>query len=115
MAILKHGIVQINGLTISYEGEIKATDGSPTLKFNPQVNGSAIITTDISTNFSEIIIPVRNTDANDKMFDDFYNQNNGNHVISFKNKNYSGCMLVVKPQRQDMAITEYVFHGNPAI
>lgn len=114
MAILKHGDLYINDKPISYEGAVKVETGSIKRIVSPQVNGSKIITADISTNVSKITVPVRVTAESNKLFDGFYN-NGDNNVISFRGQNFSACCLEVIPEREDLAIANYVFYGDPAI
>lgn len=114
MAILDYGDLSINGTVISYEGAVKIEYGSKKRVVNPQVNGSKIITTDISTNMSKITIPVRVNPSSNKQFDTFYN-NGDNNTISFRDKNFSACVMEVLPEREDLAVVEYVFLGDPAI
>ena len=74
MAILNYGDLSINGTVISYEGAVKVQAGSIKRVVNPQVNGSKIITSDISTNMSKITIPVRVSPSSNNQFDAFFNR-----------------------------------------
>ena len=47
-------------------------------------------------------------------FDEFYD-NEDNNIITFRDKNYSGCFMEVKPEREDLEVVEYVFMGNPEV
>lgn len=114
MAILDYGDLSINGTVISYEGAVKIEAGSKKRVVNPQVNGSKIITTDITTNMSKITIPVRVSPSSNTQFDAFYN-NGDNNTISFRDQNFSACVMEMLPEREDMAVVEYVFFGDPAI
>jgi len=114
MAIQKQGDLVINGKTVGYEGKVKTQTGSITRNFHPQVNGSIIITSDVSTNIGMVIVPVRATDENKALFTSFYNNGN-NNTVSFRNENFSDCSVEVLPQTEDLEIVEYVFKGNPAI
>lgn len=114
MAILDYGDLLINGTVISYEGTVKVEAGSKKRVINPQVNGSKVITTDISTNFSKITVPVRVSTASNKQFDGFYN-NGDNNTISFRDQNFTSCVLEMIPEREDLAIVNYVFFGDPAL
>lgn len=114
MAILDYGTLSINGTIIAYEGAIKIQAGSKKRIVNPQVNGSKIITTDISTNMSKITIPVRNTPASAAQFDAFYN-NGDNNTISFRDQNFTSCLIEELPEREDMAVVQYVFIGDPVL
>lgn len=114
MAILKQSDLYINGKPVAYEGKVKTQAGSATRNFHPQVNGSMIITSDISTNVGIVIVPVRATPENVELFTSFYD-NGDNNTISFRNENFSNCGLTVKPEIEDLEIVEYVFKGDPAI
>ena len=114
MAILNYGDLSINGTVISYEGAVKIQAGSIKRVVNPQVNGSKIITSDISTNMSKITIPVRVSPSSNDQFDAFFN-NGDNNTISFRDKNFTACVMEELPEREDMAVVEYVFMGDPAI
>lgn len=114
MAIQKQGDLNINGKTVSYEGKVKIEAGSITRNVFSQVNGSKIITSDVSTNIGMVIVPVRATDENKALFKSFYD-NGDNNVISFRNQNFSNCAMEKDPLTEDLEIVEYVFKGNPAI
>jgi hypothetical protein len=114
MSILNYGDLSINGTVESYEGAVKIQAGSIKRVVNPQVNGSKIITSDISTNMSKIIIPVRVSPASNARYDALFN-NGDNNTISFRDKNFTACVMEELPEREDMAIVEYVFIGDPAI
>lgn len=114
MAILDYGVLSINGTIIAYEGAVKIQAGSKKRIVNPQVNGAKIITTDISTNMSKITITVRNTPASIAQFDAFYN-NGDNNTISFRDQNFTGCLIEELPEREDLGTVEYVFYGDPAL
>jgi len=114
MAIQKQGDLIINGKTISYEGKVKIQVGSQKRNFFSQVNGSIIITSDVSTNIGMVIVPVRATDENKALFASFYN-NGDNNIISFRNQNFSNYSMEEEPLTEDLEIVEYVFKGNPAI
>lgn len=114
MAILDYGNLTINGKTVSYEGAVKIEPGTKKRIVSPQVNGSKIITTDISTNVSKITVKVRVTPENDELFNSFFN-NGDNNTISFRELNFSGCLLEMLPEREDLSTVDYVFIGDPAI
>jgi hypothetical protein len=114
MAILDYGSLVINGNVVSYEGAVKIEAGSKKRIVNPQVNGSKIITSDISTNVSKITITIRVTPSSNEQFDGFY-QNGDNNTISYRDKNFSGCVLEMIPEREDLATVDYVFYGDPAL
>lgn len=114
MAILQQGDLSINGTPIAYEGKIKIEAGSIKRVVTPQVNGSKIITSDISTNISKITVPVRVTPATNKQFDSFYN-NGDNNTITFRDQNFSSCAMEMLPEREDLEVVEYVFFGDPAL
>jgi hypothetical protein len=114
MAIQKQGDLLINGKPIAYEGKVKIQDGSEKRNFHPQVNGSIIITSDVSTNIGMVIVPVRATDENKALFTSFHD-NGDNNTISFRDQNFSNCAMEEKPLTEDLEIVEYVFKGNPAI
>jgi len=114
MAILNYGDLSINNIVRSYEGMVKVEPGSKKRVVNPQVNGSKIITSDISTNMSKITIPVRVSPASNDEYDDLYN-NGDNNTISFRDENFTACVMEVLPEREDMAVIEYVFYGDPAV
>ena len=114
MAIINYGDLSINGTVRSYEGAVKITPGSIKRVVNPQVNGSKIITSDISTNKSKITIPVRVSPASNDEYDELYN-NGDNNTISYRSKNFTGCVIEELPEREDMAVVEYVFYGDPAV
>lgn len=114
MTILDYGDFSINGTVISYEGAIEIEDGSKTRVFNPQVGGQQIITTDISTNKSKIMVTVRVTPTSNDQFDDFYD-NGDNNTITFRQKNFTSCAMEVKPSRKDLDVTTYTFFGSPAV
>ena len=114
MAILNYGDLSINGTVIAYEGAVKVQNGSIKRIVNPQVNGAKIITSDISTNMSKITITVRVTPSSNAQFDAFFN-NGDNNTISFRDQNFSSCVMEELPEREDMATVDYVFIGDPAI
>ena len=114
MAILDYGNLSINGTVISYEGAVKIEAGSKKRIVNPQVNGGKIITTDISTNVSKITVKVRVTPQSNAQFDAFFN-NGDNNTISFRDQNFSACLLEMLPEREDLSTVDYVFLGDPAI
>ena len=114
MAILQQGNLVINGTPIAYEGKVKTQAGSITRNVFSQVNGSKIITSDVSTNISIIRIPIRSTTENRKLFESFYN-NNDNNTISFGEQNFSNCVMEVLPELENLELGEYVFKGDPAI
>jgi hypothetical protein len=114
MAILEYGNLSINGTVISYEGAVKIEAGSKKRIVNPQVNGGKIITTDITTNVSKITVKVRVTPESNAQFDAFYD-NGDNNTISFRDQNFSGCVLEILPEREDLSTVDYVFFGDPAI
>lgn len=114
MAILNYGDLSINGTVISYEGAVKIEPGSKKRVVNPQVNGSKIITSDISTNMSKITIPIRVSPASNDQFDALYN-NGDNNTIAFRDKNFTACVIEMLPEREDMAVVEYIFYGDPAV
>ncbi len=114
MAILKQPDLYINTLPVGYEGQIKVKPGMPKRNFYPQVNGEMIVTSDISTNYSIITIPIRVTTESRKYFRSLANQGN-NIVISVGDLNFSGCALEDDPDVPLLEIGEYVFKGNPAI
>lgn len=112
MAIQKQGSLTINTKVIKYEGNVKIQAGSATRAGFPQVNGSLVVVEDISTNISKITVPIRVTSESNKTFDEFFN-NADNNIITFRDKNYSGCFMEVLPEREDLEVVEYVFMGNP--
>jgi hypothetical protein len=114
MAILDYGNLSINGTVISYEGAVKIEAGTKKRVVNPQVNGGKIITTDISTNVSKITVKVRVTPQSNAQFDAFFN-NGDNNTISFRDQNFSACLLEIIPEREDLSTVDYVFLGDPAI
>ena len=114
MAILDYGNLSINGTVISYEGAVKIEAGTKKRIVNPQVNGGKIITTDISTNVSKITVKVRVTPQSNAQFDAFFN-NGDNNTISFRDQNFSACLLEIIPEREDLSTVDYVFLGDPAI
>jgi len=114
MAILDYGDLLINGKVEAYEGAIKIEAGSKTRKVIPQINGSKIITTDISSNVSKITIKIRVTPASNDKYDALYN-NGDNNTITYRDKNFSGCSLEVLPEREDLGTVDYVFYGDPAV
>lgn len=114
MAIINYGDLVINGVVRSYEGAVKITPGSITRKTHPQINGSAITTSDISTNFSMITINVRVTPEILDDFRDLYN-NGDNNTISFRDRNFSNCKLTVRPEEEDLGTADFVFEGDPEL
>jgi len=114
MAILDYGNLSINGTVISYEGAVKIEAGSKKRIVNPQINGGKIITTDITTNVSKITVKVRVTPESNAQFDAFFN-NGDNNTIAFRDQNFSGCLLEMLPEREDLSTVDYVFLGDPAI
>lgn len=114
MAILDYGDLSINGNVIAYEGAVKIEAGTKTRNVHPQVNGAKIITTDISTNKSKITVTVRVTPDSDELFDGFYN-NGDNNTITFRQKNFTACVIEVLPEREDLSTVDYMFSGDPAI
>jgi hypothetical protein len=114
MAILDYGNLLINNTVIKYDGRIKIEDGTRTRVANPQVNGEIIYTSDISTEVSKITVPIRVSPDSNKQFDALYD-NGDNNTISFRDKNFSKCVMEVLPEREDQEIVEYVFMGNPAV
>ena len=113
MAVQNYGNLLINFNVVKYEGEVDIQDGAITRNYNPQVNGSAVITSDITTNKSTINIPIRVTPESNADFDEFYDLGDANTIV-FRDKSYSRCVMVEKPSRQDMQVVTYVFHGDPA-
>lgn len=114
MTIHKQDDLLINTITIGYEGKVKTQAGSITRNVFSQVNGSKIITSDVSTNVSIIRIPIRSTTENRKLFESFYH-NGDNNTISFGEQNFSGCVMEVLPELENLELGEYVFKGDPAI
>ena len=114
MAILDYGYLSINGKVIAYEGAVKVEKGSKTRNVFPQVNGAKIITTDISTNKSKITVTVRVSQENNALFDSFFN-NEDNNTITFRDQNFTACVMEMLPEREDLATVDYVFIGDPAI
>jgi hypothetical protein len=114
MAILDYGDLTINGKVIAYESAVKIEKGSKTRKVTPQINGSKIITSDISTNISKITVSVKVTPDNNDQFDEFYN-NGDNNTITFRDANFTGCTMEMLPEREDLATVDYVFIGDPAV
>lgn len=114
MAIQKQGDLVINGKAIAYEGKVKIEAGSATRNVFAQVNGAKLITSDVSTNISTISVPVRATPENIELFTSFFN-NGDNNTISFRDLNFSGCVMEKLPQVEDLEIVEYMFKGDPAI
>ena len=113
MAILKQPDLLINSDPVGYEGQIKTKPGMPKRNFYPQVNGEMIVTSDISTNYSIITIPIRLTVESRKYFRSLINKEN-NIVISVGDLHFSGCSLEDEPDVALLEIGEYVFKGNPA-
>jgi hypothetical protein len=111
---IEYGDLTINGNVVTYENAVKIEAGSKTRRFHPQINGDLIITTDISTNMSKITIPIRVTPQSNNTFDDLYD-NDDNNIITFRDKNFTGCAMEVIPEREDREIVEYVFMGNPEV
>lgn len=114
MALERKGDLFINGINITYEGNVKIEDGSITRVPNIQTNGDIVYTNDLTTNRSKIMVPIRVNSASNNTFDEFYN-NEDNNVITYRDKNYTRCVMEVKPEREDEELTEYVFFGNPAV
>lgn len=114
MAILNYGDLVINGNAVSYEGAVKIQAGSIKRNVHPQVNGSKIITSDISTNMSKITVTIRVTPASNDKFDEYF-QNGDNNTISYRDKNFTGCLIEEIPEREDLATVDYVFYGDPAL
>lgn len=114
MAILNYGDLVINGNAVSYEGAVKIQSGSIKRNVHPQVNGGKLITSDISTNMSKITVTIRVTPASNDKFDEYF-QNGDNNTISYRDKNFTGCLLEELPEREDMATVDYVFYGDPAL
>lgn len=114
MAILDYGDLLINGTVIKYDGKVKIEKGSITRVANPQISGEVVYTTDITTNRSKITIPIRVTPESNDQFDDLYN-NGDNNTISFRDANFSRCAMEMIPEREDQAVVEYIFFGNPAV
>lgn len=114
MAQLDYGNLLINGTVIAYEGPVKIEKGTKTRKFYPQVNGSKVITTDISTNMSKITINVRVTPSSNAQFDTYFN-NGDNNTITFRDQNFVACAMEMLPEREDLGTVDYVFMGDPAI
>ena len=111
---VRDGELTINTQTIQVEGKVKIQPGSATRTGYPQVNGGLIVVEDVSTRISKISIPIRVTEKSNKTFDEFYD-NADNNIITYRDKNYSGCFMEVKPEREDNEIVEYVFMGNPEV
>lgn len=114
MTIQDYGSLLINGEVIAYETAPKIEKGSKTRNFFPQVNGSKVITTDITTNKSKITITARVTPSNNEFFDDLYN-NGDNNTITYRDDNFSACAMEIIPEREDLSTVEYVFYGDPAV
>lgn len=114
MALNNQGALTINTKVIQYDGKVKIEAGSATRTPYPQVNGGLVVVQDISTKVSKIIIPVRVSPESNETFDEFYD-NEDNNIITFRDKNYSGCFMEVKPEREDLEVVEYVFMGNPEV
>ena len=114
MTILDYGDLTINGKVMAYEGAVKIEKGSPTFTVHPQVNGGKFVRQDISTNYSTIKIPVRVTPDNNKEYDAL-RANGDNNVITFRDQNFTGCLMDKLPEREDLAIVDYVFFGDPAV
>ena len=114
MAITDFGDLSINGQVTSYEGAVKIEKGTKTRVPNPQVNGEIIHTSDISTNRSKIMVPIRVTADSNDQFDLFF-ENGDNNTITFRDSNFSKCVLEVIPEREDQGIVEYTFFGNPEV
>jgi len=114
MTVLDYGNLLINGAVVKYESAVKIEKGSKTRNVHPQINGSKIITTDISTNKSKITVPIRNTQESIAQFDTYYN-NGDNNTITFRDQNFIGCVIEMLPEREDQGVTDYVFFGDPAI
>jgi hypothetical protein len=114
MASLDYGDLLINGTVIAYDGKVKIEKGTKTRVPNPQINGEVIYTTDISTQRSKITVPIRVSPASNEQFDAFY-ANDDNNTISFRDSNFSKCVMEVIPEREDQEVVEYVFFGNPEV
>lgn len=114
MTILNYQNLLINGEVIKYDGTVKTIDGSITRVANPQINGELIYTSDLSTNRSQITIPIRVSKDSNSQFDKFY-ANGSNNTIVFGDKSYTNCTMEVIPEREDQGVAEYVFFGNPLL
>lgn len=114
MAILDYGDLLINGTVIKYDGKVKIEKGSITRVPNPQINGQVIYTTDLASNRSKITVPIRVSPTSNEDFDNLY-ANGDNNTISFRDQNFSNCAMEMIPEREDQAVVEYVFFGNPAV
>jgi hypothetical protein len=114
MALNNQGALTINTKVIQYENRVKVEAGSATRNAYPQVNGGLVVVEDISTKVSKITVPIRVTSESNETFDEFYD-NKDNNIITFRDKNYSGCFMEVKPEREDLEVVEYVFMGNPEV
>ena len=114
MTILDYGDLLINGTVIAYEGAVKVKPGAKTRIVSPQVNGAKVVTTDIADNKSMITINIRVTPESNAQFDAFYN-NGDNNAITFRDQNFTGCVMMELPEREDLATVDYVFEGDPAI
>ena len=111
MTIINYAPLVINGKVVQYEGKIKVQRGSRTRVANPQVNGSIIYTSDISTDVSKITVSVRVTPQSNALFASFYN-NGDNNVMSVGDENFSRATMEVLPETEDQEIAEYMFYTD---
>jgi hypothetical protein len=114
MTILDYGDLLINGTVIAYEGAVKVKPGAKKRTVHPQVNGQKIVTTDIAENMSMITVNILVTPESNTQFDGFYN-NGDNNTITFRDQNFTACIMEEPPEREDLATVDYVFMGDPAI
>jgi hypothetical protein len=112
--ILNNSTLQINGKTISYEGNIKFKPGGATRTPYVQNNGEIIIVTDNSTNYSILKVTIRNNKEMNAIFDSFW-YNNANNVISYGEVRLINVFLKEIPEREEQGTTEYEFQGKSII
>lgn len=112
MAILNYADLSINGQIVAYEGSIEVTPGSLKRNYHPQVNGEMVITTDIATNMSKIVVPIRVTPENTVYFKTLYD-NGDNNTITYRDRNFTRCTMEELPAAKDRELVDYVFYGNP--
>ena len=114
MAILNYGDLSINGQVVAYEGQVEITPGVSKRNFHPQVGGKKIITQDVSTNMSKIVVPIRVTPENLADFKTYFD-NEDNNTITFRDQNFVACALEELPAAKDMDLVEYGFMGDPQV
>jgi hypothetical protein len=113
MTVLNYGDLSINGAIVGYEGQVEITPGSRKRNFFPQVGANKIITSDISTDMSKIVIPIRVTPENLADFKVLF-ENGDNNTITFRDQSFTACAMEEEPAAKDMDLVDYVFYGDPA-